>query len=147
MKLLFSLFLAISLVPVVKADLCVELQLSERQIFEVQKEINLTTSFSESEKQKILVYANEAFSYTEIKFTTLKQFINYLIEEDLYSFDEFNFMRIQLKSSGERYTYIWNYPGDNEYGVWIDENNQIVGSVSDGDLSIGNAWCDYIDQE
>ncbi len=133
--------------PLAQADLCLDLQMSERQVLEVQKEINKDTFFTVEEQKQILVYANHALSFNDIPFTSLTQFIDYLEGEGEFSFNEFNFMRIRLKSNGARFTYIWSYPGDNEYGIWINQNNEIVGAISDGDLSVGNNWCDYIDEE
>jgi hypothetical protein len=133
--------------PLALAEQCIDFQRADRYVLEVQKDVSPDNFFTKDEAQKLLAYANDAFYSSGVHFFRLEQFFAFLKSEDPSYFDDFSLKRIRLNSNGKKYTYIWSYPGDNEFGLWVDQDNNIVGAVSDGDLYIADRWCESLDEE
>lgn len=50
------------------------------------------------------------------------------------TYNELHLLTFKAPKEAESFTYVWSYPGDNEYGLIFNESGEIVASVGDGDL-------------
>lgn len=50
------------------------------------------------------------------------------------TYNELHLLTFKAPQSSESFTYVWSYPGDNEYGFIMNQAGEILASVGDGDL-------------
>lgn len=60
-----------------------------------------------------------------------------------YGWDELSFALYRDPATGKKYSYVWSYPGDNEFGSWYDRSANVIASNGDGDVYIGDEWCGH----
>lgn len=87
-----------------------------------------------SEREKEIVYKMVAHNED----TDLASVSNwdYILENYIWptTYSELHLVTFEDAQSGESFDYVWNYPGDNEYGVLFNSKGEAIGEVGDGDL-------------
>lgn len=121
------------------SPLCQLLESDKLQTLSV-KQIKSGVSFTEFEKKAVMVMIKEMYIYGLEDVKTFEDVVKHFEESP---WEEAHIMRQLDPTTGNTYTYVWSYPGDNEYGVWLDSNIEIFGEIQDGDLLIGDKYCPW----
>lgn len=50
------------------------------------------------------------------------------------NYDELHVAVYKHEDSGERFIYVWSYPGDNQYGIILNGKSEIVANIGDSDV-------------
>ena len=94
----------------------------------VEKTLAPEVEFSAAEKELVLLALN---SYSYESYDSWAQ-----VERDfLNSWDDLFLLTFRLPASGTILNYVWSYPGDNEYGVILNEQGNVVARIGDGEIS------------
>lgn len=123
------------------SPLCQLLESEELQTLS-DKQIKAGVEFSELEKKAVMIMIEEMNIYGLEDVETFEDVVKHFEENP---WEEAHIMRQLDPATGRTYTYVWSYPGDNEYGIWLNNKNEIIGSVEDSDLVIGNQYCPWED--
>jgi len=109
------------------------------------KTVNLSTEFNWWEKRNIMTY----IMHEELVHVADGELITFddvrSLFEDEYNFDELNHQLIEHVETKEKYVYVWSYPGENEYGIYLDTKGNIIAEVGDSDLFVDGEYCPYIE--
>jgi len=76
---------------------------------------------------------HQEYTTQDSSFAEIKQMFS---DNGEHQFDELHILTFQAKSTGNVYTQVHSYPGDNQYGLIYDIQGQLVASIGDGDVSI-----------
>ena len=107
------------------------------------KHMQEDTKYNDWEKSQIMVYVtyNDGF-WHDLPNPTFEQVREYFLTGD-GKWDELHFTLFQDDTTGKKYSYVNSYPGDNEYGVFLDYNGNVIAEISDSDLIIDGAYCPW----
>lgn len=145
-KLIVTIFMALLSTQAFGADLCKVLasEYSEGTVKEVySKWMRKGTKFNKWEQKQILSYMTHGDGYYSWRTDELITTFDQVVAEFSEGFDELHIALFNDENSGTKYTYVWSYPGDNEYGVWLDRNGKVLAEIQDGDLVVlGHGYCD-----
>lgn len=104
----------------------------EGQKFETitEKFLKKDTFFTDSEKALVF----KMLDY--ISYGPFERNWNQVVSEFSFpeSYNELHLHSFREVSTQRVYTYVWSYPGDNEYGLIFNEQGEKVAEVGDGDL-------------
>jgi hypothetical protein len=98
--------------------------------------------FNNWEVEKIMTFVSHQ-ELIHIANGTMLSFSDVRDVFDNSDYDELHMRLLKSTSTGHIYAYIWSYPGDNEYGVFLDVNSKIVAEVQDSDLVVDGQYCPY----
>ncbi len=120
-------------------DLCTTLADESATTTLYSKTIDAETKFTEWEKTQVMTYIEAMeFSYEDRPLETFEDVVAWLVQD---SWDELHLSVFRINESEEIITYVWSYPGDNEYGLYLSDLHEVIGAIQDGDLVVGNDYC------
>jgi hypothetical protein len=103
-------------------------------------------SFNKWEEKQVMAYINheeDAEYYNadgdEVLLKNFDDVFNHF--SDSSGYDELALAVMKDMKSGNVYTYVWSYPGDNEYGVFVNPYGKVVAEIQDGDLVVDGDYC------
>ena len=75
-----------------------------------------------------------------VTFTTFDEVYDHFTTDHI-NVDELILQVMKDKKTGYVYTYVKSYPGDNEYGVYVNSFGEAIAEVQDGDLVVNGDYC------
>ena len=120
-------------------DLCTILSDGSATTTLYSKTVDAKTEFTKWEKTQVMAYIETMeFSYEDRPLETFEDVVVWQLED---SWEELHLSVFRVKASEEIITYVWSYPGDNEYGLYLNDRHEVIGAIQDGDLVVGNDYC------
>lgn len=139
MKTTLTLLALLISTPSFALDLCTVLGDVSATTTLYSKTIDGETEFSDWEQTQVMSYIESMeFSYDDRPLETFADVVAWLVQD---SWDELHLSVFKINESEEIITYVWSYPGDNEYGLYLNDLHQVIGATQDGDLVVGNQYC------
>ncbi len=107
-----------------------------REIELYSKQVVSGVSFNPWEQTMVMIYINH-----ELSDFGLRTFEHVVREIEAIA-DELYLKLIQDRLTGQEYLYVWSYPGENEFGVYLDRSGNILAEIKDGELVVKGEWCE-----
>lgn len=104
------------------------------------KQIKAGIEFTDFEKKAVMTMIKEIYVYGLEEVETFEDVVKHFEEN---RWEEAHIMTQLDPTTGSTFTYVWSYPGDNEYGIWLNPKGEIIASVEDSDLIIDEKYCPW----
>lgn len=141
MKTLIAFVLLLTLPELKAHELCSLLDRgsSTLQVLE-DKQLLPGVAFYPEQQEMVVAYLRHGY---ELDLSFEQIMIQVGEQSGPFFYNEFHLQTVFVPLTEQVYTYVWSYPGDNEYGAWFDSELNIVAEIQDGDLVVDGEYCPY----